>query len=82
MPTVEEIYRESVLLLPEEEQRRLAELITEGLQGARTPPDPPRVPLADLIRTLPPGPRCFRTWEEYELALQEERDSWDPRVSQ
>lgn len=31
----------------------------------------------EFLESLPPGPRAFKTWEEYERHLQEERDSWD-----
>ncbi len=31
----------------------------------------------DFLDSLPPGPRAFKTWEEYEQHLRQERDSWD-----
>jgi hypothetical protein len=31
----------------------------------------------DFLESLPPGPRAFKTWEEYEKHLQEERNSWE-----
>jgi hypothetical protein len=31
----------------------------------------------DFLESLPPGPRAFKTWDEYERHLREERDSWD-----
>jgi hypothetical protein len=31
----------------------------------------------EFLESLPPGPRAFKTWEEYEQHLQGERDSWD-----
>jgi hypothetical protein len=31
----------------------------------------------EFLESLPPGPRAFKTWEEYERFLREERDSWD-----
>jgi hypothetical protein len=31
----------------------------------------------EYLESLPPGPRAFATWEEYEKHLQEERDSWE-----
>jgi alpha-D-ribose 1-methylphosphonate 5-triphosphate diphosphatase PhnM len=36
-----------------------------------------RVSLVDFLKSLPPGPRAFKTWEEYERFLQEEKNSWD-----
>jgi hypothetical protein len=40
-------------------------------------PAPERVSLVDFLKTLPAGPRAFKTWEEYERFLQEEKNSWD-----
>ena len=31
----------------------------------------------DFLESLPPGPRAFKTWDEYEQHLREERDAWD-----
>ena len=31
----------------------------------------------DFLESLPPGPRAFKTWEEYEQHLREEKDAWD-----
>lgn len=31
----------------------------------------------EFLESLPAGPRAFKTWEEYERHLQEEKDSWD-----
>ena len=31
----------------------------------------------DFLESLPPGPRAFPTWEEYEQHLREEKDAWD-----
>ena len=36
-----------------------------------------RVSMLEFLKTLPPGPRAFDTWEEYERFLQQEKDSWD-----
>ena len=38
---------------------------------------PATVSMLDLVESLPPGPRAFPTWEEYERHLQEEKDSWE-----
>jgi hypothetical protein len=40
-------------------------------------PAPPRTPMLEFLKTLPPGPRAFDTWEEYEQFLREEKDSWE-----
>ena len=31
----------------------------------------------DFLESLPPGPRAFATWEEYEAHLEAEKDSWE-----
>lgn len=36
-----------------------------------------RTSMLEFVKTLPPGPRAFDTWEEYEKFLQEEKNSWD-----
>lgn len=35
------------------------------------------ISVVEFLESLPPGPRAFKTWEEYELHLRKERDSWD-----
>lgn len=80
MSTVQDLYRNSVRPLPPSDRLRLAALILDDLSvveaasGAQTGE---RVHLLDFVKTLPPGPRCFATWGDFEQALQMERDSWD-----
>lgn len=31
----------------------------------------------EFLDSLPPGPRAFKTWEEYEQHLRQEKDAWD-----
>lgn len=31
----------------------------------------------EFLESLPTGPRAFKTWEEYEQHLREERNSWE-----
>lgn len=31
----------------------------------------------EFLQSLPPGPRAFDTWEEYEEFLRKEKDSWE-----
>jgi hypothetical protein len=38
---------------------------------------PRRLSMLEFLETLPPGPRAFETWEEYEQHLREEKDAWD-----
>ena len=33
--------------------------------------------MLEFLESLPPGPRAFPTWEEYERHLQEEKDAWE-----
>jgi hypothetical protein len=43
------------------------------------PPTPsrPHASVLEFLETLPPGPRAFKTWEEYEQFLGEEKDAWE-----
>jgi hypothetical protein len=40
-------------------------------------PQPQFASALEFLESLPPGPRAFPTWEEYERHLREERDSRD-----
>ncbi len=40
-------------------------------------PEPPRMSMLEFLATLPPGPRAFPTWEEYERFLREEKNAWE-----
>jgi hypothetical protein len=40
-------------------------------------PEPRRISMLEFVASLPPGPRAFPTWEEYERHLQEEKNSWE-----
>jgi hypothetical protein len=40
-------------------------------------PQPQFASALEFLESLPPGPRAFPTWEEYERHLREEKDSWD-----
>ena len=31
----------------------------------------------EFLESLPPGPRAFKTWDEYEQHLRGERNSWE-----
>jgi hypothetical protein len=31
----------------------------------------------EFLESLPPGPRAFPTWKEYERHLREEKDAWE-----
>lgn len=38
---------------------------------------PPRMSMLDFLATLPPGPLVFKTPEDADRCIQEERDSWE-----
>ena len=38
---------------------------------------PRRLSMLEFLATLPPGPRAFETWEEYEQHLRQEKEAWD-----
>ncbi len=38
---------------------------------------PRRASVLEFLKSLPPGPRAFPTWEEYERHLQAEKDAWE-----
>ena len=40
-------------------------------------PEPQFGSALEFLEALPPGPRAFKTWEEYDHHLREERNSWD-----
>ena len=40
-------------------------------------PEPRRMSMLEFLESLPPGPRAFPTWDEYERHLREEKDSWE-----
>jgi len=40
-------------------------------------PQPLRISVLEFLESLPPGPRAFPTWEEYEKHLQEEKNAWE-----
>ena len=40
-------------------------------------PEPHRLSVLAFLESLPPGPRAFPTWEEYERHLQEEKNAWE-----
>jgi hypothetical protein len=40
-------------------------------------PEPRSISVLDFLESLPPGPRAFCTWEEYERHLRDEKNAWD-----
>jgi hypothetical protein len=36
-----------------------------------------RLSMLEFLESLPPGPRAFPTWDEYEQHLREEKDAWE-----
>jgi hypothetical protein len=41
------------------------------------PPKPCRMSMLEYLKTLPPGPLLFKTPEDVNRYIQEERDSWE-----
>ncbi len=33
--------------------------------------------IVDFLNSLPPGPRCFANWDEYDRFLESEKNNWD-----
>jgi hypothetical protein len=92
MPTAQEVYENTIRPLPPAERLRLAALILEELTAGTsvdvsegsspqshpsTAPSSQRRSMLELLESLPPGPRLFKTPEEADRYIQEERDSWD-----
>ena len=40
-------------------------------------PSPQYSSALEFLESLPPGPRAFQTWEEYERHLREEKEAWE-----
>jgi len=40
-------------------------------------PSPMHASAYEYLQSLPPGPRAFDTWEEYEDFLRKEKDAWE-----
>ena len=56
-------------------------VLPEGAKVAVTVVVPEELPqfasALEFLESLPAGPRAFKTWEEYERHLQEEKDAWE-----
>jgi hypothetical protein len=69
--------RRVVLTLPSDVPTGQAELIVT-VERPTTEDKSARFGSAlEFLESLPPGPRAFKTWEEYERHLEEERNSWE-----
>jgi hypothetical protein len=75
MQNAQEIYRQTISLLPSEEKLQLAALILSDLAAVR-PEAKERVSVVELMGSLPAG-RGFRTSAEADNHLRGERESWD-----
>ena len=73
--TLETIDHAQVAMPAGEEDK--ARAFYERLLGLPEQPKPPRMSMLEFIKTLPPGPRAFPSWEEYERHLREEKDAWE-----
>ena len=56
--------------LPEGAKVEVIVVLPEKAESGRTS-------MLEFLESLPPGPRAFPTWEEYERHLQEEKKAWD-----
>ena len=57
--------------VPAKGKNELAPLAPDGsISGAR-------LSMLEFLESLPPGPRAFQTWEDYEQHLREEKDAWE-----
>ncbi len=36
-----------------------------------------RISMLEFLKDLPPGPRAFDSWQDYEQHLREEKEAWD-----
>ncbi len=75
MPSVETIYQESIRPLPKVDQKRLAELIMENVNGGTRSTLTKRAVL-DILDDHPVK-RVFKDSTEVDEWLRTERDSWD-----
>ena len=74
MQNAQEIYLGTIAKLPRDEQWELANLIFEQLR--RTESQTERLSVYDLLKSLPKK-RQYRSAEEIDASLREERDAWD-----
>jgi hypothetical protein len=49
----------------------------EVIVASTETPEPGRLSMLEFLDTLPPGPRAFKTWQEYARHLHEEKEEWD-----
>ena len=59
---------------------RMAELVrakVDVIVVLHEKPNAQRLSMLELLESLPPGPRAFPDWEEYERHLRQEQDSWE-----
>ncbi len=74
MPSVETIYRDTILPLPPNERLRLAKIIVEHESSNKSQTE--QLSVLDIIEGLN-GERIFSDSAEVDKYLAEERDSWD-----
>jgi hypothetical protein len=74
--------RRVVLTLPPEVPTGQAELVVSIQQPTAANKPTYFGSTLEFLESLPPGPRAFKRWEEYERHLQEEKNSWERSGSQ
>ncbi len=75
MSTAQQHYATNIRCLPPTERMELAALILNDLTQEKSAPRPSTFAL-DLLETLPGG-RLFKTAEEADEYLRQERESWE-----
>lgn len=75
MPSVETIYKETVLPLPPSDRIRLAEIILEHANEGK-PPINGHISALELLQSLPIE-RAFPDADSVDKHLETERESWD-----
>lgn len=73
MQTTQEIYRQTILPLPDADKLEIASMILQNLTAEKTNK---KVSAVDLLKKLS-GRKLFETPEEADEFLREERDSWE-----
>ncbi len=53
------------------------ERIKDELSAEGAPAPAARLSMLEFLDSLPQGPRAYKTWEEYEQHLREEKDAWE-----
>jgi len=78
--TVEGIYENGQLKLKEPLELADGTAVRVAVTPVQGPPAEAttnRPSVVEFLASLPPGPRSYATWEEFEKSFQQERDAWE-----